>query len=112
MIAAFQAANPGLRDGLLVEPKMRGRRGLVRAAVVEVDRRRRRQSRAEVMVRLDFFARPAAIADERRGDEEDAAEISFWRIFRKRIDEDGAANRMADEEGAIIKQGEHLIERS
>src|SRR3989442_14048180 len=60
VIAATEPMNDRARYRSLIKIDMRERRSVVVAAVIEIDRRLRRQSRAEVCRGLDVFTRPAA----------------------------------------------------
>src|SRR5579859_5014404 len=67
----------------------------------------RRQLRAEVARQFELVARPAALADERSGDQHDHPEPFPPRLLGERIDEDCRAYRMAGHNRAVVQAG-HL----
>jgi hypothetical protein len=69
---------------------MRRRRGLVLECVEYVHPRTWWQVRAELARQLKLVAGPAAIADERGGDQRDRCELSLSlrRLLGKRVDAD------------------------
>src|SRR5438105_11293982 len=90
---------------------MRKRRSVVLAAVIEIDRRLWRQSRAEVCRWLDVFTRPAARANKRRRDKKYAGYLPVRRRLREGVDQDRSANRVAYQYRAIIEAGNLFRER-
>src|SRR5437868_2614485 len=90
---------------------MRKRRSVVLAAVIEIDRRLWRQSRAEVRRWLDVFTRPAASANKGRCDEKYASKLPVRRRLRKGIDQNRSAKRVAHQYRAIVEAGDLFRER-
>src|SRR6266545_997955 len=90
---------------------MLGGNGFVRAALIKIDGRLRRQFRTEVWLRLDVVARPAFLADERHRNQENASRRPLGRFFGEAMDEDRRADRMADEYRSVIQLVELLAER-
>ena len=66
--------------------------------------------RAEVVRGLQIIARPAAIADKGRRDQNDGAELSLF-LLGKSVDEHCSAKRVADENRAIVERRELSVER-
>src|SRR5207248_2275539 len=76
VIAAAEPINDRAGYRSLIKIDMRKRRSVVLAAVIEIDRRLLRQSRAEVCRWLDVFTRPAARTKKRRRDKKYAGKPS------------------------------------
>src|SRR5438045_9591228 len=62
-----------------------------------------RQSRAEVARQLVLAAGPAALADERRGDQHDRAKLPLRWLLGERIDHDCCTDRMTDKNRAVVQ---------
>jgi hypothetical protein len=69
MIASGQLVQLRLRDRPGIQAGMRGRGGLVPKPVEHMHRHTWEQPRAEAAGQLELLARPAALADERSGDQ-------------------------------------------
>src|SRR2546430_13964660 len=111
VIAAAEPMNDRAGYRSLIKIDMRQRRSVVLAAVIEVDRRLWRQSRAEVCRWLDVFTRPAARANKGRRDKKYAGKLPVRRRLREGVDQDRSANRVAHQYRAIIEVGDLFLER-
>src|SRR5438094_1549449 len=111
VIAAAEPMNDRAGYRSLIKIDMRKRRSVVLAAVIEIDRRLLRQSRAEVCRWFDVFTRPAARTKKRARDKKYAGKPSVRRRFRDGVDQNRAANRVAYQYRAIIEAGELFRER-
>src|SRR6266704_6588250 len=107
MIPPGQLVHLRLRDRQRIQVGMRRRGGLVLESVEHMHPHIWWQPRAEVARQLELVAGPAALADERSGDQHDGPEPSLRRLLGERIDEDRRAHRMAGHDGAVV-QVRHL----
>src|SRR5215471_999712 len=107
MIPPRQLVHLRLRDGQGIEVGMRRRGSLVPYSVEHIHPRTWRQLRAEVTRELELVAAPAALADERSGDQHDRPERFLRRLLGERVEEDRRAYRMAGHDRAVV-QGRHL----
>src|SRR5215216_361582 len=109
MVATGEPAADSLRNCFLVEVDMAKRCRIVLAAVVKIDPPPFLQSRAEIRHRQNIFARPAALTHKRSGDEKDAARHRVRGLFGESIDENGCADRMGHQNGAVIELRELFL---
>src|SRR6266567_8178959 len=86
---------------------MRRRGGLILESVEHMHPHTLWQPRAEVARQLELVAGPAALADERSGDQHDRPEPPLRRLLGERIDEDCRAHRMTGHDRAVV-QVRHL----
>src|SRR5712691_12088366 len=107
MIPPGQLAHLRLRDRQRIQAGMRRRGGLVLESVEHVHPHTWWQPRAEVARQPELVAGPAALADERSGDQHDRPEPPLRRLLGERIDEDCRAYRMARHDRAVV-QVRHL----
>src|SRR5215472_4376338 len=96
MIPPGQLVHLRLRDGRGIQVGMRGRGRLVPESVEHIHPRTWRQLGAEVARQLELVAEPAALADERSGDQHNRAEAFLRRLLGQRMEEEGRANGMDD----------------
>ena len=66
----------------------------------------RRQARAELDVHLVPVGGPTARADERRRDQDDRRQVPLGMLLGQRVDEDRAADGMADHDRAVAQPGD------
>src|SRR5215469_4946245 len=107
MIPPGQLVHLRLRDGRGIQVNMRGRGRLVAESVEHIHPRTWRQLGAEVARQLELVAEPAALADERSGDQHNRPKPFLRRLLGQRMEEDCRAYRMADHDRAVV-QGRHL----
>src|SRR6266705_2695142 len=107
MIPPGQLVHLRLRDRQGIQAGMRRRGGLVLEPVEHMHRHAWWQPRAELARQLELVAGPAALADERSGDQHDRREPSLRRLLGERMDEDCRACRMAGHDRAVV-QVRHL----
>jgi hypothetical protein len=79
-------------------------RRVVRAAVIQIDWRRRRQLGAELGRRLNVFTRPTSCTDKGCRDEEDARQLPIRWLLGERVYQDRCADRVADQDCAIVER--------
>src|SRR5262249_41363252 len=72
---------------------------------------RSREAFGEVGAGLDVVARPASVAYEGRGDEDEGARFEARGPFGENVDQDGSADGMAAEDRAVIERIELSQER-
>ncbi|OLB16159.1 MAG: hypothetical protein AUH10_00110 [Gammaproteobacteria bacterium 13_2_20CM_66_19] len=111
VIAAAEPMNDRAGYRSLIKIDMRKWRSVVLAAVIEIDRRLLRQSRAEVCRWFDVFTRPAARTKKRRRDKKYAGKPWVRRRFREGVDQNRSAKRVAYQYRAIIEVGDLFRER-
>src|SRR5262249_11363358 len=88
MIPPGQLVHLRLRDRQGIHVSMRRRGGLVLEPVEHIHPHPWWQPRAELARQLELVAGPAALADERSGDQHDRPEPSLRRLLGNRINED------------------------
>jgi hypothetical protein len=71
-----------------------------------------RQPRTQVLRQLELVAGPPAGADERGGDEDDRRETPSGWVLGEKINENRPADRMANDDRAVVKHSELLLDRS
>src|SRR5581483_8396593 len=101
----------GLGNGPRIELGVRRRRGFILEAKVEMDQDTSRKPRAKVVAGPRIVARPAPFAYERRRDEEDATELPRWRVLGESIDQDCSADRVPDENRAVVERRQLSFKR-
>src|SRR3954464_12897984 len=79
--------------------------------MVEIDRHFRRKLLAQLALRFPTVARPAALADKRCRDEDNSAELALWRILGDGMDQKGSAERVTDQDRAIVQGGKLFRKR-
>src|SRR3954469_19501626 len=79
--------------------------------MVEIDRHFRRKLVAQLALRFPTIARPAAFADKRCRDEDNSGELALWRILGDGMDQKGSAERVTDQDRAIVQSGKLFRKR-
>ena len=92
-----------MRGRACVEVEVRHGHRLIGVALVEIDGDAGGR-RSPIPTGDDVITRPAAVSDERRGDQTDGGDVSQQlRVFSDRVDKDRSTDRVANEDGAIVK---------
>lgn len=102
MIALRQTMDASLRNGARVALEMRRWRDFVLKPVIEMDGNAFRKARPKIRRELQVVAWPSTIADKRRRDQEDRAELPGRCMLRQHFDENRSTDRMTDENRVIF----------
>src|SRR5215218_1756895 len=111
MVAAGQAAEAGVRNRARMELGMRRGDVRVRQAVVEINWHAFGELPADLAPWPPIVGRPAALADERRRDQDDRAERDARRLLREGVDQDRSAHGVTDRDRAVVQSRELVPQR-
>src|SRR5690348_8809250 len=111
MIAIWQATKIGIGDLVRVQLRVRRRRGGISEAVVKIDRDSSGQLLAERTLGCPLITRPPSLPDKRCGDQHDRAELPLWRMLGERMDQDRPAERVTDDDRALVQARDLVLER-
>ena len=98
MIATSEAADPSLRESVRIELEVGNRHGGVLVTVIQESRHLGGQSTAKVRARRDIVAFPATRTKERRSDKHDGRDVQAGPMLSERVDQDGAPDRVPDDD--------------
>src|SRR6266700_3948068 len=111
MITTLQDTDRRTWESLREQVDVRRRHCLIVASLIKVERRDVRKDGGHRLRRPQLVARPAAAADEGRRDQEDADGPCGPVPIRQVVDEDGGADRVANQDGGIAELPELPIDR-